>query len=303
VHSQYFRFMSRTSARVRSALLERLLARADNYAPVKDWRADAFRIIAPGAASAPAVGPALLCADRAETDATWVCLATPVHYVAEMSTVRLPQDGMLTLSSGGAEMLAADFNRVWQGSGIRLTAARSAAQLLCTFDRPLEVRTRDPHDALGLEIEEFLPAGADSGSLRRLISETEMWLFEHAANQARRDLGLPAINGLWFWGGGAPLRSLPKVQGWIAGDDVFFNAIGSPRHEPITSSVIAVDCGPGDENWHAVESRWLKAAVAQVKAGRVAQLQLSADERCFTVTARSLRRFWRRSKPWWEFFA
>jgi len=68
-------------------------------------------------------------------DSSWVCVATPVHYIAEMSNVRLPQDGMLALSMASAEALAADFNRVWQGSGISLWAARSA-QLLCTFDRP-----------------------------------------------------------------------------------------------------------------------------------------------------------------------
>jgi hypothetical protein len=293
--------MARSSVRPRSPLLERLLSRADNNAPVTDWRADAFHILAPDATSVPAIAPAVLCANRGATDAPWVCLVTPVHYIAEMSTVRLPQDGMLTLSMAGAEMLAADFNRVWQGSGIGLTAAGSA-QLLCTFDRPLEVRTRDPRDALGLEIEEFLPVGADSGRLRQLISETEMWLFEHAANQARGDLGLPAINGLWFWGGGAPLSSLPRLRGWVAGDDVFFGAIGSPREEQSASGVVALDHGPGDARWPEAESRWLQAAAAQLRAGRISQLHLSAEERCFTVTARGLRRFWRRSKPWWEFF-
>ncbi|HEX3951121.1 MAG TPA: hypothetical protein VHW95_14790 [Steroidobacteraceae bacterium] len=294
--------MSRGSPCVRSALLERLLARADDSAPVKDWRADAFHVIAPQAACVPAVGPAVLCADRGATDLGWVCMAAPVHYVAEMSTVRLPQDGMLTLSPAGAETLAADFNRVWQDSGIRLATTRSA-QLLCTFDRPLEVRTRDPREALGLEIEEFLPAGPDSGRLRQLISETEMWLFEHAANQTRTDLGLPAVNGLWFWGGGAPLSALPKVQGFVAGDDVFFNALGAGQDEQFASGVIATDGSPGTDRWHDAESRWLNAAVQQLKIGRIAQLRLSAEDRCLTLTARGLRRFWRRKRPWWEFFA
>ncbi len=187
-------------------------------------------------------------------------MATPVHYIAEMSNVRLPQDGMLALSMASAETLAADFNRVWQGSGISLWAARSA-QLLCIFDRPLTVSTRDPQDVLGLHIEEFLPTGADSKRLRQLISETEMWLFEHPANQARRELGQPAVNGLWFWGGGTPLSSLPKVQGWAAGDDVFFNAVGRPRDEHIASGVIAAGSGPGSSGWHQAES-WLEAAAA-----------------------------------------
>jgi len=280
---------------------------------VTDWRADAFRVIAPQADSVPGVGAALLCADRGSTelagaadiagamDSSWVCVATPVHYIAEMSNVRLPQDGMLALSMASAETLAADFNRVWQGSGISLRAARSA-QLLCTFDRPLTVATRDPQDVLGLHLEEFLPTGADAKRLRQLISETEMWLFDHPANQARRELGQAAVNGLWFWGGGPPLSSLPKVQGWAVGDDVFFNAVGRPRDEHIASGVIALDCGPGSSAWHQAEY-WLEAAAAQLRAGRISRLQISAEDRCFTVTARGLKRFWRRRKAWWEWFA
>ena len=119
---QYFRFLTRDAARGRSALLEQLLARAEAWVSVADWRADAFRVIAPQAASMPAVAAAALCADHGPVDAAWVCAATPVHYVAEMSNVRLPVDGMLALTSAGADSLAADFNRVWQGSGIRMTA-------------------------------------------------------------------------------------------------------------------------------------------------------------------------------------
>jgi hypothetical protein len=305
VSSQYFRFLARGSPRQRSHLLERLLARAEIHAPVTDWRADAFRVIAPQADS-PGVGAAMLCADRGPLnlagapDSSWVCVATPVHYIAEMSNVRLPQDGMLVLSMASAETLAADFNRVWQGSGISLWAARSA-QLLCMVDRPLTVSTRDPQDVLGLHLEEFLPTGADSKRLRQLISETEMWLFEHPANQARRELRQPAVNGLWFWGGGTPLSSLPKVQGWAAGDDVFFNAVGRPRDERIANGVIAAGTGPGGSGWHQAEY-WLEAAAQQLRGGRISQLQISAEDRCFTLTARGLKRFWRRRKPWWEWF-
>ena len=304
--SQYFRFLARGHERRRSYLLERLLARAETHASVTDWRADAFRVIAPQG-EPPGVGAAMLRAECGDTnltavkDSTWVCVATPVHYVAEMSNVRLPQDGMLVLSMASAETLAADFNRIWQGSGISLIAARSA-QLLCAFDRALSVATCDPQAVLGLHIEEFLPTGADSKRLRQLISETEMWLFEHPANQARRDLGIPAVNGLWFWGGGAPLSSLPTVQGWTAGDDVFFNAVGGPRNEHIADGVIAVSSSPGGSGWHQAES-WLRAAAEQLRTGRLSRFYISAEDRCFTVMARGLKRFWRRNKPWWEWFA
>lgn len=298
--SQYFRFAARDSPRHRAPLLERLIARAEEWVPVPDWRADAFRVIAPQAPCMPAVAAAALCADRGAVSAAWVCVATPVHYQAEMSSVRLIQDGMLSLTAAAAETLAADFNRVWIGSGIRMTASRPA-QLFCLFDRALKVVTRDPEDVLGRHIEEFLPAGADAAALRQLISETEMWLFEHAANRARTALGLPVINGLWFWGGGAPVSALPAVQGWAAGDDVFFSAF-TPPDEESPSGVIALGCVPGSDQWPVVESRWLRPAVAALRAGRIQRLHISAAQRCFTVTGAGLRRFWRRARPWWESF-
>jgi hypothetical protein len=311
VSSQYFRFAVHDTSRLRVPLLEQLLARADGWVPVADWRADAFRVIAPQTACMPAVAAAALCADRAAVhtgtadagavNGAWVCAATPVHYVAEMTSVRLGWDGMLALSPAGAETLASDFNRVWKGSGIHLTASRSA-QLFCIFDLTLDVITRDLEDVLGRHIEEFLPTGADSGRLRQLISETEMWLFEHEANRARTALNLPAINGLWFWGGGAPVASLPIVEGWTAGDDLFFNAFSAPRDDKFSSGVIAAGCAPGSDQWQEVESRWLQPATDKLRAREIQRLQICAADRCYTVTARGLRRFWRRRKPWWESF-
>jgi hypothetical protein len=301
VSGQYFRFVARDSSRRRVPLLEQLIARADDCVPVADWRADAFRVIAPQAACMPAAAAAALCADRGAVDAPWVCVASPVHYAAEMTNVRLGGDGMLSLTAAEAENLASDFNRVWQGSGIRMTAGRSA-HLFCMFDRALEVVTRDPAEVLDRHIGEFLPTGADSGRLRQLISETEMWLFEHAANRARAERHLPVINGLWFWGGGASVAVLPKVQGWAAGEDLFFNAFRVSRDDEFPSGVIAAGSAPGSDRWPEVETRWLLPALDKLRTRRIERLQLSAADRCFTVTARGLRRFWRRTRPWWESF-
>jgi hypothetical protein len=209
---------------------------------------------------------------------------------------------MLTLTAAEADSLATGFNQVWQGSGVRMTATRSA-QLFCLFDRTMNVATRDPQEVLGMHIEEFLPTGADSATLRRLISEAEMWLFEHAANGARKEMNLPVINALWFWGGGAPVGSLPRVQGWVAGDDPFFGAFAVAGMEKFDSAVVAAACAPGSEQWRGLETRWLRPAIEKLRAGRLSRLQLSAEDRCFTVTRGGLRRFWRKMKPWWESFA
>lgn len=305
--SQYFRILARGPIEPRrSALLEQLLARADAWRRVSDWRADAFGIIAPQAAM-PAVAPAALRADGGAADAAWACLATPVHYVAEMTSVHLSEVGILSMKPAAAATLAADFNRVWNGSGVRLLAGKSSS-LYCIFDQLLNVTTRDPQDVLDRHIEEYLPTGADAPRLRQLMSELEMWLFEHGENSARASSGLPRISGLWLWGGGAPLSALPQVQGWVAGDDVFFRAFNSVggetpgSGETFDSGVVVTSETPGGDGWVDLESRWLKPAAAQLRAGRLSRLEISAGDRCFGLTARAIRRFWRRSKPWWESF-
>ncbi len=306
----YFRFSARGAPEPqRSALLERLLARAAGFTAVKDWRADAFRVIAPQIAAPAVAAAALLCElGAAEVGAipgaSWVCIAAPLHYVAEMSTVRLAQDGILSLAPPDAQALAADFNRLWCDAGVRM-AAGPAGGLYCIFDRAQCVQTRDPEEVLGRRIEEYLPAGADAPRLRQLMSELEMWLFEHAVNEKRAARGLPPCNALWLWGGGALLNSLPAVHGVCQGDDVFFKAFerdAAAGLAPPDAAVIAVSQVPGTEAWRRTESRWLIVAEAQLRARRISRLELSAGDRCFTVTSRGSRRFWRRRTPWWESF-
>jgi hypothetical protein len=300
VSAQYFRFNARSPPDPRrSLLLERLLARADTFAHVNDWRADAFRVIAPQAATMPGVAAAALFADRGAVEAAWVCVAAPVHYLAEMSNVRLAPEGMPTLRPDEAEALALDFNRVWSDSGTRLLAGRSAV-LYCILDRALQVTTRDPEDVIGQHIEEYLPVGGGAPVLKQLMSEIEMWLFEHPVNGARAAQALKPITGLWLWGGGTAITSLPAIQGFCRGVDVFFNAFSG---QAAGSGVIVMPDVPGSDAWHEAESLWLKPAVAQLRQGVISRLDLSAGARCFSVSARATLRFWRRRKPWWEWFA
>jgi hypothetical protein len=308
VSTHYFRFTRRGAVnRQRAPLLERLLACAVGSTAVTDWRVDAFRVIAAPMTSMPGVGAAALYADvgtvDAASDTASVFLATPVHYVAEMSNVRLPADGIVSLRRPEAEALAADFNRVWNDAGIRLLAGRRA-HLYCVVDHTPGVTTHDPEEVLDRRIENHLPAGAAAPRLRRLMSEIEMWLFEHAVNRSRTANAETTVNGLWLWGGGSALASLPPVEGWTAGDDPFFNAFAA---RPESSSgpacgVMVTVADPGSAEWRDIESRWLERSLADLRSGRIARLDLSAGGLCFSVGARWNWRRWRRQRPWWEYF-
>ena len=331
----YFRFTFHESVdRQRCRLLEGLVARADDCRKVEDWRADAFRILAPQASSMPGVGAAALYGQRGTPAAGGtVFMATPVHYIAEMSTVRLPVDGVLSLERSEAEKLSADFNRVWGDAGVRLDVGRRA-DLFCVMDQSPAATTRDPVDALGRHIETFLPTGDAAPRLRQLMSEIEMWLFEHEVNRRRAIDAAPVVNGLWLWGGGAALASLPRIEGWTVGDDPLFSAwaggtdegagagagagdgdgagdgtgdgtgddSGSRRPLRATSGVAVICAQPGTPAWREMESNWLLPSWGALRSGRIRRLDLSAGQRCFGVSAAGRWRFWRSRRAWWESF-
>jgi hypothetical protein len=218
----------------------------------------------------------------------------------------------LSLSPAEARALAGDFERVWQDAGIRLLAGSGGA-LYCVTDRPMPAITRDPQQIQDQHIEHHLPAGAAAPHLRRLMSEIEMWLFEHPLNRARIADAASVVSALWLWGCGALVSSLPPVDGWAVGDDPFFKAFAARpdtagaadgSDEPAPGSGVAViGATPGTAEWGDIESRWLERSVADLRLGRIARLELSAAERTFIVSARWRRRFWRRPRPWWECFA
>jgi hypothetical protein len=305
VSTHYFRFDVGAGARQRAPTLERLLARAGRAAAAMNWRHDAFRVLAPHAPP-PGVGAAALFAEMGPVSSTeTVFIATPVHYLAEMSDVRLAVRGIIALRQPECDVLAEDFNQVWRGSGIRLHAGRRAV-LFCIVEGALDAVTRDPEDVLGRHIADYLPSGGGGARLRRLMSEIEMWLFEHAVNRSRRAEAAPTLSSLWLWGGGPALTSLPRLNGWTAGQDLYFHSLGAGSAGVAAdsdSAVVVIGAEPGSAGWRDAESRWFGRSAADLRAGRIAQIQLSAGERRFSVSTRASRRLWRSRRPWWEYFS
>ncbi len=285
----------------RTPLLERLLARAGEPNEITDWRADALRLVAPTAAI-PGIAAAALFAEQGSSEGASVFIAAPIRYVAEMSSVRMPADGILHLPRSEADALAADFNRVWDGAGVRLLAGRFT-DLYCVLD--FQAANRGRHTipkmfVVGRSTPICRPGAAHRG-LRRLMSEMEMWLFEHAVNRIRSARSVPAVSGLWLWGGGAPATSLPVIAAWSMGDDPLFKALGAGR-DAAASGVAVVASDPGTAEWRDLESHGLQRSFADLHSGRIDRLALSAGHRCFSVRGRWNWRPWRRHRPWWESF-
>jgi hypothetical protein len=290
-------------------MLERLLGRADGRSSVASWRAAAFRAIALDDADPPPIAVAQ-CRSAGDTALRGgAALATPVHLVAGMSSVQLPADGLLEIDSSEADTLAESFNRSFAGGGSRLTRGQGSI-LVCLFDSPLKADTTPPDEALGGDVWAHQPRGEGSAELRRLAAEIEMWLFEHPLNVARRARGVPIISALWLWGAGALDAPLPRIAGWTAGDDALFSAFDRRSQYPRAaaadgpdasrSGVVVMSAWPGTAAWQEGEQRWLRPALDELEAGYLSRIEISAAHTSFSLSARGLRRFWRRSPPWWQ---
>jgi hypothetical protein len=288
----------------RAPLLERALARAAVSTAVPDWRAAAYRILAPESAAMPGIGATALCGELGVVDGACAFLASPVHCEAGMVSVRLPANGLIGLSGTEALQLAQDFNREFDDGTQRLIAAPSG-RLFCVFAAATVAMTHDPAAVRGRDIGLFLPSGPQGARLKGLMSEFEMWLFGHALNRARVATGALSLTGLWLWGGGAILARLPTLEGWTAGSDPLFGAWQGPQGFPrdARSGVIVLEAEPGTAAWQAAQSAWLVPSLSALRAGRIRQLDLAIGERQLTLRAGWRLRFWRRARPWWDYLS
>jgi hypothetical protein len=298
--------------------LELLLARARRDRLAGGWRAwlagevcDAERAALPSAALT--AGGWI---DAPGLSHYW--FATPVHFFAGLDSLHMHPAGLLRLDREAQQTLAADFERVFDGSGYHLHPTGQRDLLLA--GPPAEaVLSSDPARWLGADPAAGLPHGAAAGPLRRLGAEIEMWLYEHPINRARVASGELPVSTLWLWGGGAAPARRPAPLPRLFADDTFVEGLcrlcggrvlplpegwsqahagAADRHIAVLPTVSA----RGMEAWELIETRWATPALADLHAGRLGAIRLLAGEQSYHLSRLGLARAWRRARPWWEAF-
>ena len=159
---------------------------------------------------------------------------------------------------------------------------------------------------------EYLPAGREADAYRKLASEVEMALHDHAVNLRRQEQGLQPINSLWLWGGGyapeqtkgalPPLFSIdPLLVGyWLSHSGTVSAWTGDiascAEHSP--NGFVAVIPEQDDP-------QLLAGCLAELRellhAGRLGRLELMFRDGVEARVERSHRwRFWRRASEFLE---
>jgi hypothetical protein len=312
--------------------LETLLARADRVPMVRGWR-DELRVryaTGPHAALSPAALTALGFPQGAGDRGAQHWLATPVHCFAGLDSVQLHPAGLLELPPATQAQLADEFNATFADSPWRLRAIGRRELLLS--GAPLEASGEDPAASIGADLRQGLPHGAAGATLRRLVVEIEMWLYEHRLNRERQRQGELPVTGLWLWGAsapagpGAPAASrVPAAQ--LLGSETYADALWQlsggrsgalPERFGHGSGADAAPGGKGSSQlvlyptmstqmpnpaFEHLERNWLAPALQVLQAGELGAIELLAGHLRWRLSRLQRLRLWRKPAPWWRAIA
>jgi hypothetical protein len=312
-------FEKKSSIRLRG--LELLLARGrrkrEGPEPkrLEPWLRDAFSL---GDKAIPAGALSLIAANRDPGSDSWL-RADPVHLRVMRDHVIVVPPEALTISQAEADAFCATLNQHFTGAMqvVPLDPRRWVARL---FGREIELE-----DVPALQVAGRQRPPSRGRDLE--VSEIQMVLHAHAANEAREARGEPTINSLWLWGAGRagkptspwasvladePLamglallartryRSLhPGAAQWLQ------SAPEDGRHLVLLDALRAPVLLGDEDRYHtaltALEKDWFAPLVAALRAGRVGMITLhvpdGAEAVSFEAIRGDLRRFWRMAKP------
>jgi hypothetical protein len=240
-----------------------------------------------------------------------------VYWFAGLDSVHLHPAGLVWLSAEEQHALVTDFGRVFADSPWRLEAIGHRELLLS--GPPLEASGADPARFLGDDPSAGLPQGADAGTLRRLGSEIEMWLYEHPINQARATRGDLPVTGLWLWGGEPPALPLSTTRlnhPELYGADIYAESLWQLQGRQalaLSQASQAIQAMPMSLSSDSVvlltnglqelEQHWLPGALRATRQRRLTRLSLVAGTHLFQTSALRLLQYWRARSPWWETLA
>ncbi len=227
--------------------LRRLLARADRLADGPRERLAALAAAFDGG-GAPLPAAALLREQLAGDagEAMWLN-ADPAWVQPDMTGVRLMACGSLSLQPDEAQAYAQVLQPAFAEAGLQLEiTAPGHWQLRLSPDMPLP-DFATPEQALGEDLYQHLPSGAEGRRWRVLLNEAQVLLHQHPLNAARESRGLSPVNSVWFWGAGHLPAALRSGFAGAIGNDALLRALaaraGIPGQACTPSTVAAAAAG------------------------------------------------------------
>jgi hypothetical protein len=305
---------------LRLPALERWLARAE--ARREPGTGTAWLLRQWGLERDAPVAALTLAAEGHAREGSWL-RADPVHQRVERNALVLHDASVLGLAREEVDEALEALNAFFAADGLAFVAPAIDRWYvrIPAGDAPVTVPLEE---AIGRNPFGMLPSSGTRLRWRSLFSEAQMLLAALPFNARREAEGHPALNGVWFWGGGEMPASLPRPYAEVAASEVLARGLSLASHcglNPLPGSladlpavntgeclaVISSMTGPlrrGDaEQWQvaaaALDREWfdaLGAALARFHSVRVV-LPAERDTAVFDLHAGARWRLFRRPKP------
>jgi hypothetical protein len=277
-------------AGLRLPWVERWMARGETQRlPLKGteaWLARAFLL--PG--DAP-VAPVSLAGDDAPRAGAWL-RADPVHMRVGQDSVTLHDASILAVTRPEADALGAALKAHFAADGLELVTPHPERWYVRVPEGEMPVTTPLPlatgHNVFGL-----LPKGTGRINWGSAITEAQMVLSNHEVNSAREAANQPAINSVWFWGGGVMPERVESSYALLYASEPFARGLGKlagVRTLDPAASFEAIDAVRANQWVLLVDDRLTHALRSGDEAGWVKAAQ-AIDETWFARIGRHTDRF------------
>ncbi len=304
--------------------LQRLLSRAQRHrSPVSgfDFEHLLFELFNYPLSSSeePPAAPLCRLADGLPLDERCYLRADPVQMIAEQDKVYLTASDELAVNGQEAVQLVQALNALYAEEGWSFDFAHPQRLYLALNSRP-DIRTTPTAQVMGASIHDHLPGGNDALQWHAVMNEIQMLLFHNPVNIEREARGQKPINGLWLWGAGRLAGAMPAHWQKLWSDEPLSRGLALHAGIPVCSlpddaesvldtqeGLVIVDGlyhyshGGIVSRWteavQVLEQRWFSALLRMLGAGVLQKLTLyPVNGEVYTISARQLRRWWRRDK-------
>jgi hypothetical protein len=141
----------------------------------------------------------------------WIAGADPVYLEPRLDHLCLHAVREQDLPSSDFRALVDHLQRTLAGES-DFGFARLGGCAYLTAQQAIATALQPAYVIDGKSPDDYLPVGDGAAGHRRLSSEIEMALHDHAVNLARLAKGLQPVNGLWIWGGGHAPEQVTDVM-------------------------------------------------------------------------------------------
>jgi hypothetical protein len=236
--------------------------------------------------------------------------ADPVHLLLQRDSFSLTEPVPLPVEHTHAQQIIASLNQHFGVDGMTYCLGNSGAWYVRMDSQP-EVQTALPAIALDRNIYQFMPTGVDASKWHSYMNEVQMLLHAHAVNHERESMPQPAINSVWFSGGGVMPHglSVEMSPNLILANSPFYHGL---------AKLLGLAVNPVDMNWPNIllqeagevrvalsdlplsDDANFKALWQAVKGKSIQQLILNLG--CYektlvaTVKPMDVYKFWRKNK-------